>query len=260
MKKNDEIARINKRHWEKMVNEGCGFTRPWLNLDVNNIKKYVKGQLDPVPEPLLVIYPANILIDLEDKKVLCLAAGGGQQSAFFSLLGAHVTVVDLAEGQLKGDQKAANHYGYEINTIQGDMRDLSCVEDTSFDLVYGTGMSYIPEVQQVYSEVARVLKPGGKYRVDFSNPATEFVDVHDWDGVGYRITRPYTERVRRRKDGVIEFRHTMSSIFNGLLAVGLSIDHVQEAPRHQQYVEAKPGSWEHWLTYVTGFAIVAIKE
>lgn len=260
MNKHDDISVTNKKHWEKMVKEGCGFTRPWLELDAKLISQYVKGQLDPVPEPLLVMYPSSVLADIEGKDVLCLAAGGGQQSVVFSLLGAHVTVVDLAEGQLEGDRKAATHYGYEIDTIQGDMRDLSCVGDRSFDLVYGTGMSYVPDVTQVYSEVARVLRTGGKYRVDFANPATEFVDCNDWDGEGYRITRPYAERIRRLKDGPIEFRHTLSSIFNGLLSVGLSIKQVQEAPSYQQQVQAPPGSWKHWLTYVTMFAIVARKD
>ena len=98
----------------------------------------------------------------------------------------------------------------------------------------------------------------GLYRVDFSNPATEFVDCEDWDGEGYRITRPYAEKTRRRQDGAIEFRHSLSDIFNGLLAVGLSIQHVQESPQYQrQSSQTQPGSWEHWLTYVTGFAIVA---
>ncbi|MFX1511679.1 MAG: class I SAM-dependent methyltransferase [Promethearchaeota archaeon] len=260
MKQQNDIIVTNKQHWEKMVNEGCSFTRPWLNLDTNLINQYVKGQLDPVPEELLVMYPTSVLSDIKGKDVLCLAAGGGQQSVVFSLLGAHVIVVDLAEGQLKADQKAAAHYGYEIDTIQGDMRDLSRLGNNNFDLVYGTGMSYVPDVKQVYSEVARVLRTGGKYRVDFTNPATEFVDCDDWDGKGYRITKPYTERIRRLKDGPIEFRHTLSIIFNELLATGLSIKHVQEAPTYIQHVQASPGSWEHWLTYVTKFAIVARKD
>ena len=255
-----DFIEISKNHWEKMVKEGCEFTQPWLNLDIDLINQYVRGQLDPVLEPLLHMYPSNVLANVEGKDVLCLASGGGQQSAVFGLLGAHVTVVDLAEGQLKGDRKAATHYGYDINTIQGDMRDLSCVGDKKFDLVYGTGMSYVPDVKEVYSEVVRVLQNGGKYRVDFSNPASEFVDTEDWDGVGYRITKPYTERVRIRNDGVVEFRHTLSSIFNGLIKVGLSITHVQEAQRYNRSTQAPPGSWEHWQTYVTGFAIVALKD
>lgn len=87
MRKHDGIAVTNKRHWEKMVKEGCGFTRPWLELDANLIKKYVKGQSDSVPEPLLNMYPFSLLTGIAGKAVLCLAAGGGQQSVVFGLLG-----------------------------------------------------------------------------------------------------------------------------------------------------------------------------
>lgn len=259
MKNQDEITTINKRHWEKMVKEECGFTRPWLELDREIVSQYAMGQLNPVPETLLNIYPSSILSNIEHKDVLCLAAGGGQQSVVFGLLNAHVTVIDLVEGQLEGDRKAAKHYGYEINTIRADMRDLSFVDVESFDLVYGTGMCYIPDVTPVYSEVARVLRKGGIYRVDFTNPATEFVDIDDWDGKGYRITRPYTERIRKNEDGPIEFKHTLREIFNELIAVGMSIEHVQEVSYSHDYTQAHPGSWKHWLTYVRGFAILAKK-
>lgn len=205
------------------------------------------------------MYPASILADVENKDVLCLASGGGQQSAVFALLGAQVSVVDLAEGQLDGDRQAAAHYGYEVTTIRADMRDLTCLDNRSFDLVYqAPSMAYVPSVRQVYAQVARLLRTSGMYRVELTNPATEFVDCDDWDGEGYRITRSYNERVRRRADGAIEFRHYLSDIFNGLLAVGLSIQQVEERQHgQQQNAEVRPGSWEHWMTYVTGFAIVA---
>ena len=54
---------------------------------------------------------------LPHKDVLCLAAGGGQQSAVFGLLGARVTVIDFTQGQLDGDITAAKHYGYPVETI-----------------------------------------------------------------------------------------------------------------------------------------------
>lgn len=264
MKKQNEIAAINEQHWEKMVQEECGFTLPWLNLDRNLIQKYINGQLEPVPEPLIDIYPADILQNIQGKDVLCLASGGGQQSAVFGLLGAQVTVVDISEGQLKGDQKAAAHYGYKVSTLKTDMCDLSFLKDNYFDLIYqAPSMAYIPDVHEVYSEVARVLRKGGLYRVNFSNPATEFVDCEDWDGKGYRITRPYTERIRQTNNSgehVIEFKHYLSDIFNGLIEAGLSIQQVQEVPFYQlQNENLTPGSWEHWLTYITGFAIVARK-
>jgi hypothetical protein len=36
--------------------------------------------------------------------------------------------------------------------------------------------------------------------------------------------------------------------------------HVQEAPYYQQHAQVAPGSWEHWQTYVKGFALVAKKD
>lgn len=259
MKKQDEIGTANKRHWEKMVKERCAFTQPWLNLNLALIQQYAQGELTSAPEPLTEIYPATVLTNVAGNDVLCLASGGGQQSAVFALLGARVTVVDLAEGQLDGDRQAAAHYGYQVTTIRADMRDLSGVEGESFDLVYqAPSMAYVPDVRQVYGEVRRLLRPGGIYRVEYTNPAVEFVDCDDWDGKGYRITRLYTERIRHRADGVIEFRHYLNDIFNGLMAVGLSIQQVEEAPHYrQQHADTQPGSWEHWLTYVAGFAIVA---
>lgn len=258
MSTHDEAVAINRRHREKMVEEGCGYTIPWLDLDVALIRQYAKGQLDPVPELSLAMYPLSVFLDVEGKDVLCLAAGGGQQSAVFALLGARVTVVDLAEGQLEGDRKAAAHYGYEVTTIQADMRDLSCLEDSSFDTVYGTGMSYVPDIRPVYSEVARLLRTGGIYRVDFSNPALDFVE---WDGRAYCITRPYSTRVNQREDGAIEFRHYMNEVFNGLIAEGFFIQQVHETPHYLQDTQAPPGSWTHQHTYLAGgFIIVARKK
>ncbi len=259
MRERDEVARANEPFWERMVREGCGFTIPWLDLDPNVIRQFAEGKLDPVPEPLTAMSPGNILAEVEGKDVLCLACGGGQQSAVFALVGARVTVVDLAQGQLEGDRKAAAHYGYEVTTIHGDMRDLSLLDDGSFDIVYGTAVCYVPDTRQVYSEVARVLRPGGLYRSDWRQPAIHFVA---WDGNGYRVTKPYSEKTDQREDGALEFRHYMDDIFNGLLEVGLSIRQVADLSRRvKPDLQAFPGSWTHERAYSGGeFVVVARKE
>ncbi len=262
----DRIAAINRRHWEWSVKKGAGCTVPWLDLDPVLLRQYASGKLVTAPEPLSEMYPPNVLSGAKGKDVLCLASGGGQQSAVFGLLGARVTVVDLTEGQLEGDRQAAAHYGYGVTTIRGDMRDLSCLTDESFDLVYqGNSMAWIPDVRQVYSGVVRVLRTGGVYRVDFTHPGMEFTDWRSWDGEGYRITVPYavTEKIERPdKNGPdsIQFRHHMADIFDGLLAVGFSIQQVQDAPHFfRQNAQARPGSWEHSLMYLGAFAVVARK-
>lgn len=265
MSDQDSVVGINKKFWERLVKEDCGFTRPWLNLDTVVVRKFANGQLKHIPEPLNDIFPASVLIDIKGKNVLCLASGGGQQSAMFGLLGAKVTVVDISVGQLAGDKKAAKHYGYKINAVQADIRNLSTLGDKSFDLVYqAPSMGYIPDIKQVYSEVARVLRSGGLYRVDAQNPLSQFVDESSWDGKGYRISVPYsvTQQQRGGNKKFIEFRHHLDDTFNGLIECGFTIEQVQEAPSGlYQSGQDKPGSWGHSLRYLPGlFAVLARKN
>ena len=255
----DEIAVANQRLWEEEVKKGCGYTIPWLDLDVGLLRRYANGELGSLPEPMDCLSPPSVFAGVEGRDVLCLAAGGGQQSAVFGLLGARVTVVDLAEGQLRGDRKAAAHYGYQVTALQADMRDLSCLDDGAFDLVYqASSLCYIPDLREVYAEVGRVLRPGGLYRAQYHQPATFFAS---WDGEGYRIAEPYAERVMHREDGGIEFRHYMDDIFGGLVEAGFSLRQVVDKGRHREPDrDAPPGSWEHQDSYVGGgFVFVVAK-
>jgi len=256
----DEIAVANERHWNKMVQTKCGYTIPWLDLSRDLLRRFAAGQLEPVPDTLIELYPPALLADVAGQAVLCLASGGGQQSAVFGVLGARVTVVDLAEGQLGGDRQAAAHYGYPVTTLKGDMRDLGGLPAASFDLVYqGNSIGYVPDVRQVFEQVARVLKRGGLYRVDFQQPVTFSLA---WNGAAYCVTKPYADKINRREDGAIEFRHYLSDIFNGLIGACLSIEQVNDEPHSQRLdPQAAPGSWTHEQAYVSGgFAVVARKR
>jgi len=254
----DEIATTNEKHWNRMVEQGCGFTVPWLDLDRDALRRYGSGELESAPEVLECMWPAEVLAGVKGKDVLCLAGGGGQQSAVLGLLGARVTVVDLCQGQLDGDIRAATHYGYDVSTIQADMRDLSCIPADSLDLVYqAESMAYVPDAREVYAGVARAVRAGGLYRVSFCNPVAEFAE---WDGKAYCIDLPYAQKTRPNPGGAAEFRHHMSEIFNGLIDLGFRIQQVQEDPGYLRLdPPPAPGSWDHFLTYLPGFVVVARK-
>lgn len=254
----DRIAEANRKVWESEVEKGCGYSVPWLDLDRNRLEEYAAGGLEDPPSALNGLYPNTILAGIDRKEVLCLASGGGQQSAAFGLLGARVTVADFSAGQLAGDRAAADHYGYDIRTLETDARDLSALDDGTFDLVYqANSMSYIPDCRDVYREVARVLRPGGRYRVDFNQPS---VFQSEWRESGYEITLPYRERTYHRPDGGVETRHHFSDIFNGLLELGFTIESVHDWPAYDadRSDQATPGSWTHQEAFVSPeFAIVA---
>ena len=255
----DETARRNQEHWDGLVRDGFTYTRPWLDIDPALVESIAAGRGHALPEPYSYFYPPEVFEGVAGKDVLCLASGGGQQSAVFGLLGARVTVLDLSGGQLEADREAAQHYGYEVKTIQGDMRDLSAFDDGSFDIVYqAISIVFVPSVREVYREAHRVLRPGGLYRVGHCNPATQPVEETSWDGESYRIMKPYRERVIEDAESM-EFRHYLSEIFNDLIETGFELRGVWEDPRHLAPAGgAAPGSREHCLEYVQNyFAILA---
>jgi len=236
---NDNIITKNKEEWnenaETMSHPG---TIPWLNLNMEVLHKLTETE-----NPMLSKIRKLIYGNLKGKKVLCLASGGGQQSAVFSLLGADVTVADISQSQLNGDIKAAKHYGYEIKTFLCSMTDLSVFEAELFDIVLQpVSICYVPDVMPVYKEVYRVLKQGGIYSISHVNPTTYPAyfdnDIDGWDGIGYRIATPYIGgAIRIDKNGhenmtdgekTGEFRHLFIDMFCNLTEAGFNIKYIFE--------------------------------
>lgn len=274
MRQDDPTHRI-EQFWDKEVEKGAGYTRPALGLTSQAIADYVDGRADELPGVAHI--PRYLLRDVAGQDVLCLASGGGQQTAVFGLLGANVASLDICEGQLAADRTAAEHYGYPIRTVKGDMRDLSVFADGCFDLVFQEiSIVFVPDVREVYREVHRVLRPGGCYYVDHCNPATFPTcfegGANGWDGTGYRIAEPYIGGpILKTASGMEsmtegeptgEYRHLLIDIFGGLTELGFHIQEVAESPCHLVGgVVGDPGSYTHHNSVVAQyFRILSVKE
>lgn len=245
----DELARYNRERWNELARMGVVFSRPWLNLDESKACQLVD--------------PQGIAGDLLGKDVLCLAGAGGQQTAAFALLGARTTVLDLSDAMLERDQEAIAHLNLSARIEQGDMRDLGRFKDHCFDLVWHAySINFVPQVDPVFDEVVRVLRPGGLYRVEFANPFTFGADERDWNGAGYLIRQPYLDGAEladatwdvdapdgtaHRVEGPREFRHTLSTVLNGLAGRGFTLLGLWEETSPDP--SAQPGTWDHYMTY-----------
>jgi len=247
----DEVARYNRERWRALVEADALFTRPALDLDPASARERVD--------------PEGRLGSVEGREVLCLAGGGGQQSAAFALLGARVTVFDLSEEQLRRDREAAAHYGFDIRARQGDMRDLSCFDRASFDIVYHAySLGFVPEARAVFRQVARVLRPGGLYYFNCANPFTVGLSERDWNGEGYTLRLPYVEaaEVTYEDQGWVyesgrpaapipptrEYRHTLSTLVGGLVGQGFVILHISDYTDLDPDPNAEPGTWDHLIS------------
>ncbi len=157
----------NRSAWNQRVREGkSAYTQPVSPEQVEAARKgdwNIHVTPSPVPKPWLG--------DVEGQDVLCLASGGGQQGPVLAAASANVTVFDLSDEQLAQDRLVAERDGLEIRTVQGDMRDLSAFADASFDLiVHPVSNCFIPDVNPVWREAYRVLRPGGRLISGMVNP------------------------------------------------------------------------------------------
>lgn len=255
----DEYEKVNRRAWQQLNNVGCEWTIPVSDSDLANAKEI----LDPYGW-----FPWDRL-----SRVLCLAAGGGQQGPLFAHLGLKVTVLDLSPAQLERDRAAAARFGLEIELVEGSMENLGALAGRQFDLVYQpVSAVYVPDVRRVYRGVYQLLAANGLYRVCHWNPIyTQLPEDDAWDGSGYRLVYPQTMRNQpivqhwrqvgsERVPSVSwEFIHPLDELIGGLCDQGFVIARFREdAPAH---LTGQPGSEEHLAAFVPRrFAILAAKD
>jgi SAM-dependent methyltransferase len=261
----DDVARHNRERWEELAKAGVIYSRPFLDLDREKARKVVDAQ--------------GVLGKIAGRRVLCLAGGGGQQSAAFALLGARVTVLDISPTQLERDREAAAHYGASVRTVEGDMRDLSAFADRSFDIVWHAhSLAFVPDARRVLAEVSRVLRRRGIYRLSYTNPyvhgagdrwnGQDFVLRGAWvdggevsyDDDRWDVWKPDGSAVKVR--GPREFRHTLATVVNELAGHGLVVLGLWDSGEGQgEGATPRPGSWEHFVSIVPPYlTLIARKE
>lgn len=244
----DEINQTNRKRWNALASANVEYSKPFLDFTREQAALYV--------------YRHGVLSNVTGKDVLCLASGGGQDSVAFGLLGANVTVLDLSDVQLERDRQGAAHHGLTVTTIQGDMRDLSLFPGSTFDVVWQVySINFVPSVEPVFSGVARVLKPGGIYFVQFANPFAHSIDEGAWDGKAYPlkdlyrdgedlslrflnwdVTQPDGSQIKLASPH--EYRHILSTVLNTLVQNGFTLLGLWEWMKGAS--DAEPGTWAHF--------------
>jgi len=165
----EEIVKMNKKAWDRYVDNGNHWTVPVNPLEIANARD--KGIFQIILTPTIPV-PRNWFPEtLKDSNVLALASGGGQQAPILAALGANVTVFDNSPKQLARDREVALRENLEMTYIEGDMMDLSQFHNDSFDFIFHPcSNSFIPEVKGVWKECFRLLKKGGLLLSGFCNP------------------------------------------------------------------------------------------
>jgi len=214
----------NRKAWDKMVVDKRCFTKPAKDEDLH--------------DPLSTIDAQGWLGgNIANQQVLCLAAGGGRQSAIYAAAGANVTVVDISPAMLELDRQVAQQRGFELRVVEASMDDLSVFSNAEFDIVIQpVSTCYLPNITPVFMEVARVLRSSGIYISQHKQPTSLQTSLQRSEN-GWTLDQPYYcsgplpmlpmnqgQGSRLREEGTREYLHRWEDILGGMCRAGFVIE------------------------------------
>lgn len=232
----DEIISHNQAAWNQAVEEGNIWT---VIANSEQINKARSGN------PEIKLSPQSIVSDewlghINNKRILALAAGGGQQGPILAAAGAQVSVVDFSDSQLKQDRLAAQKFDLEIETIQTVANDLGFSGHNNYDLIINPCSNcFFPDLVSVWKECFRVLKPGGRLMYCFVNPISYLFDFEKANQGKFELkyTMPYSdnsslnEEEKKRfihKNTNYEFAHSLEHQIGSLAKAGFHLLDLKE--------------------------------
>ena len=220
-----DYTAVNARTIDRWVDEGWEWGVPVSHEEYENAKR---GEWRILLTPTKPV-PASWFPPLEGARVLGLAAGGGQQMPILAARGAKCTVLDYSERQIDSERLVAEREGYEIETVRADMTRPLPFADGSFDLiVHPVSNCYIREVEPVWRECFRVLRPGGLLMAGLDNGFNYLFDENEPDRVTGRLPFDPLQDPRQlaqleAEDCGVQFSHTIAEQIGGQLRAGFRL-------------------------------------
>ena len=216
----------NAAAWDRLAKAHDALASPACDEAFTDPRNWL-GTGGPADRPWL---PSS----LRGLEVLCLAAGGGKHGPIYAAAGASVTVVDLSASMLDLDRQVARERKLHLELIQSSMDELTMLKNDHFDLViHPVSSCYLPSLKQVFSEIARVCRPGGLYMSQHKSPRSLqsslqpnldgryellFPECQSADNSGALPPAPPS---RLREAGTDEFVHSLTDILGGICRRGI---------------------------------------
>ena len=216
---------INAETIDRWVEEGWEWGKPVSREEYAEARR---GNWRMLLTPVKPV-PKEWFPDLKGKRVLGLAAGGGQQMPFFAALGAECTVLDYSERQLQSERLVSEREGYAIEIVRADMTEPFPFADRSFDLIFHpVSNCYIRDVLHVWNECARVIRPGGLLMAGLDNGINYLFEGGDESRItGYLPFDPLSDEkqmeVILKEDCGVQFSHSIEEQIAGQIRAGFEI-------------------------------------
>jgi SAM-dependent methyltransferase len=191
---------------------------------------------------------ARLLGDVTDKRVLEVGCGSAPCARWLAAQGAHPVALDLSAAMLRHAAALGAATRLVVPLVQAGAERLPFT-DASFDAVCSAfgAVPFVAEPERVMREVARVLRPGGRWVFAVNHPMRwMFSDDPGPDGLtvqqSYFDRTPYVEIDAAGNATYVEHHRTLGDRVRDIVSAGLVLDDLVEP----EWPEDRETVWGQW--------------
>ncbi|MCX4095039.1 class I SAM-dependent methyltransferase [Nocardia sp. alder85J] len=190
----------------------------------------------------------RLLGDIAGKRILEIGCGSAPCARWLAAHGGHPVGLDLSRGMLNRGLAAMDRGGPRVPLVQAGAEALP-FRDESFDLACSAfgAVPFVADSAQVMREVARILRPGGRWVFAVNHPMRWiFLDDPGVDGLtavnSYFDRNPYVEVDAAGEPSYVEHHRTIGDRVREITAAGLHLLDVVE-PEWPEWLDREWGQW-----------------
>jgi len=191
---------------------------------------------------------AHLLGDVAGRRVLEIGCGSAPCARWLRRAGADVVAFDLSAGMLARAAELNRSTGIAVPLVQADAGALP-FSSGSIDVACSAfgGLPFVADVEGALAEVARVLRPGGRFVASVNHPMRwPFPDSPDPDDLrvmsSYFDRSAYVETDDAGRTVYVEHHRTVGDWVRAVVGAGLVLEDLLEP----EWTPGRTQEWGQW--------------
>ena len=194
----------------------------------------------------------KLLGNVEGKRVLDLGCGAGHNAIALARHGAKVIAVDSSSDQIADARAAADQAGVKLELHHAPLAELAFIRADTIDAVVSAfGLIQVDDLDRVFRQVDRVLRPEHHFVLSLPHPAFAMADPEDPAGTirrSYWDPAPVGDAIPR----------TISALFTSLGRANFRVDALLEP--EPAAAAPRSGGWTPLMAQVPATLILRARR
>ncbi|WP_053737213.1 class I SAM-dependent methyltransferase [Nocardia sp. NRRL S-836] len=190
----------------------------------------------------------GFLGEVAGQRILEVGSGSAPCARWLKARGADVTALDISEGMLRHARENNDRTGIQVPLVQASADQLPFAGGI-FDAACSAfgAVPFVADVRQVFAEVARVLRPGGRWVFAVNHPM-RWIFPDDPGPLGLTVVgsyfdrTPYVEVDAGGQATYVEHHRTLGDYVRALTATGFVLEDLVEP----EWPEGHTRNWGQW--------------